>query len=152
MKTTTKAERKTLHDFAIKESPAQGVWGQAYLTAIHKTELCERLAKKAMSGATLSQRDRWQIAEILTGESHPEPKGRGKQSDPDDDYRVFMRFCTIAAELSNKGTPTGKLKTEALKILSYEESTKKHTPSDSTIRKAIERGAYESNRIKTGIK
>lgn len=139
-------KRKTLQDFEYKS----GVWGQAYSTVYQHKLLLDRLAEKAISGATLSQRDRWQIAELLTGKTYQEPKRRGRVRDPDDDVRLWERFCEIGTKIETEGkTKAKKIESEAYKKLVEEERTSKHTPEITTVIKAVKRGCYESIRRKS---
>lgn len=104
----------------------------------HKRELSELLANKALSGATLSQRDRWLIAELLTGKSYPEPAKRGGQLNPDDDGYFFGRFCIICAELENEGVKPSKIEARAKERLAEQEGGRNGI-NDSTPAKAIRR-------------
>jgi len=125
-----------------------GAWGQVAeitfkLMEEYRNELRYSLAEKALSGATLSKRDRWHIAELLTGNKYPAPQKRGGQSTADNDVRLFLELCDIAAQLEN--VAPGKLKNEALKVLEEREANQRGRENidESTIRKAVERGASE---------
>lgn len=145
----------TLEQFRLtEEQQARQSW-EIYQR--HKRNLAEELAEKAISGAALSQRDRWLIAELLTGKSYQEPKARGKQADPDADINLFMRFCRIIAELelSTPGLNPKKIDAKAYSLLADEESQSRDSYNEagdmldeSTIRKAVHRGIKEMIRRK----
>jgi hypothetical protein len=126
-----------LENFRITEEQLTRLSWEEYQR--HKKELCEQLAEKAISGATLSQRNRWLIAELLTNRSHPEPKRRGGQIDEDNDIRIFKRFCRICAELELKGTKPSKIEALAKGMLNEEEAGFDGL-DEATIPKAIKRG------------
>lgn len=140
--------KKTLQDFAKVEAETLRIWGQVIeaankFRAEYEGELRRNLAKKAIDGDTLSQYDRWQIAQLLTGEKYPAPKKRGGQADPDNDIRLFMELCDIAARL--EGVEPNKLKEVALTELVERESNQRDRDGvdRTTIAKAVARGARE---------